>query len=168
MEFNIGDRIKVKEYNELTEDQKSKRNESPRCFTARKACLCGLVGKIVDKMHSEAFDVFTYKVLFDGCEEPSAASFTADAFHLLPAEDQVEYTYDIAVEDNVVVANLYEVRDGNRKWIARGHGHILNDGVLGYAQAASYALKRIYTKMNGGSVLPSSDFRFNRNGDDAE
>ena len=168
MEFNIGDRIKVKEYRELSDDQKSKRNENPRCFTSRKACLCGLVGKIVDKMYSEAYDAFVYKVLFDGCELPSSSSFTADAFHLLPAKDHVEYTYDIAVEDNVVVANLYEIRGGERKWIARGHGHILNDGINGYAQAASYALKKIYEKLNGGNVLPKSTFRFNRIGGDAE
>lgn len=154
MEFNIGDRIKVKEYSELSEDQKSKRNENPRCFTPRKACLCGLIGKIVDKMYSEAYDVFVYKVLFDGCENPSASSFTADAFHLLPEKDEVEYAYDIVMQDNVVIANLYEIRNGERKWIARGHGHVFHDGVNGFAQASSYALKKVYEKLNGGSVSP--------------
>lgn len=167
MEFNIGDRIKVKEYSALNEDQKAKRGDSPHCFTPRKACLCGLFGKIVDKMYSEAHDVFIYKVLFDGCETPSSAQFTADAF-CQPSLNIESYTYTIEVEDNVVVANLYEVCGNEKKWIARGHGHILNDGVGGFAQAASYALKKIYEKLNGGSVLPRSDFRFNRNGGDDE
>ena len=32
----------------------------------------------------------------------------------------------------------------------KGHAHLLHDGVVGYAQAASYALKKIYEKLNGG------------------
>lgn len=166
MEFNIGDRIKVKEYSELSDNQKAKKGDNPRCFTSRKACLCGLMGKIVDKMYSEAYDVFIYRVQFDGFNSPSSASFTADAFYILLPIEEVEYTYDIKVEDNVVVANLYEVRGEEKKWIARGHGHILNDGVNGFAQAASYALKKIYEKLNGGSLESRPDFRLNRNGGD--
>lgn len=59
-------------------------------------------------------------------------------------------TYDIKLEylENLVVARLYEKHeDGWRDEIAKGHGHIFHDGALGIAQAASYALKKLYQKL---------------------
>jgi hypothetical protein len=56
------------------------------------------------------------------------------------------------VADNVVIAVLYAVVGDTKTEIARGHGHIMHEGVLGIAQASSYALKRIYMDLNGGSI----------------
>jgi hypothetical protein len=58
-----------------------------------------------------------------------------------------EYRYEFSYLDNVVVAVLNEVGDGYIREVARGHGHIIHEGVEGIAQAASYALKRIYLKV---------------------
>lgn len=64
-----------------------------------------------------------------------------------------EYRYDIIKADtNVVVAVLYEIVNGNDVEVARGHGHIMHSGVVGYAQAASYALKKILCNINGGEI----------------
>ena len=54
--------------------------------------------------------------------------------------------------NNVVVARLYETKDGEEKEIAKGHGHIIHEGAIGIAQASSYALKRIYEDLNGGHM----------------
>lgn len=59
-------------------------------------------------------------------------------------------TYDIKFEylENLVVARLYEKHeDGWNNEISKGHGHIFHDGALGIAQAASYALKKLYQKL---------------------
>lgn len=64
-----------------------------------------------------------------------------------------EYRYDIIKADtNVVVAVLYEIVNGNEVEVARGHGHIMHSGVVGYAQAASYALKKLLCNINGGEL----------------
>lgn len=64
-----------------------------------------------------------------------------------------EYRYDIIKADtNVVVAVLYEIVNGKEVEVARGHGHIMHSGVVGYAQAASYALKKILCNINGGEI----------------
>jgi hypothetical protein len=58
-------------------------------------------------------------------------------------------TFKIDIADNVVVAIMMQ---GERQ-IGRGHGHIIHEGAIGIAQAASYALKMLYTNMNGGSMI---------------
>ena len=64
-----------------------------------------------------------------------------------------KYRYDIIKADtNVVVAVLYEIVNGQEVEVARGHGHIMHSGVVGYAQAASYALKKILCNINGGEI----------------
>ena len=62
------------------------------------------------------------------------------------------YTYDFEFLDNLVIARLYEVVE-DKKWeIARGHGHIIHEGLVGIAQASSYALKKILEAVNNGSL----------------
>ena len=61
-----------------------------------------------------------------------------------------EYTYEIERVENVVIARLYEVEGDIKTELAVGHGHIFHEGALGVAQAASYALKKIYEKIGGG------------------
>ena len=76
---------------------------------------------------------------------------------LLYSEDELafykkalEYDYEIERVENVVIARLYEVEGDIRTELAVGHGHIFHEGALGVAQAASYALKKIYDKIGGG------------------
>lgn len=62
----------------------------------------------------------------------------------------LEYTYEIERVENVVIARLYEVENDIKTELAVEHGHIFHEGALGVAQAASYALKKIYDKIGGG------------------
>jgi hypothetical protein len=55
----------------------------------------------------------------------------------------------IDIAENVVIASLYEVCDPNMRPIAKGHGHIIHEGELGIAQAASYACMRLYKSIGG-------------------
>lgn len=40
-----------------------------------------------------------------------------------------------------------DYEDGTSKEIGRGHGHIIHEGALGIAQATSYALYRLYKRL---------------------
>lgn len=73
------------------------------------------------------------------------------ASDLEPAPPAKEYSMDIKIDiaQNVVIATLYESVVGVQKPIRRGHGHIIHDGELGIAQAASYACRRLYESIVG-------------------
>lgn len=115
MEFNIGDSVRIKE--------------------------TGDVGKVTDKMFSEAQQKYFYDVEF------SEFTFSYEADELDPVNQAYHYT--IERDGDIVVAVLYE----GEKAIGRGHGHVMHDGIIGFAQAASYALKRIYMDMNAGKMI---------------
>jgi hypothetical protein len=136
MEFNfsIGQKVRVKPYDEIPENVRSK-------GLGKHA---GKVGKIADIMYSSAKGCYVYRILFDGYPDVSKTDFPEFSFHLLVKQEQPTYTYEFAFLDNLVVARLYEVTSDSKTEIAKGHGHIFHDGALGIAQAASYALKRIY------------------------
>lgn len=64
--------------------------------------------------------------------------------------DNVTYRHEFDYLDTVVVARFFEVHeDGTEVELARGHGHIIHEGAIGIAQAASYALKKVYEKCGG-------------------
>lgn len=67
---------------------------------------------------------------------------------LIP-EKKYSMQIQIDIAENVVIASLYEVVDPNMRPIAKGHGHIIHEGELGIAQAASYACMRLYKSVGG-------------------
>ena len=91
-----------------------------------------------------------YRILFDGSSRKSSVLWTEDSLDK-HKEHTAEYKYEMEVSDNVVVAYLYEIVGDTKTLVARGHGHIMHDGAIGIAQAGSYALKRLYMYVNGGS-----------------
>lgn len=68
---------------------------------------------------------------------------------IVPLKEAVAYTYELEHLDNLVVARFYEVSGEAKTELARGHGHVIHEGAVGVAQAASYALKKIYEKLGG-------------------
>jgi hypothetical protein len=113
--FNVDDRVKVKE--------------------------SGSVGIVRDVFTNTIGDaLYTVAVQTDGVA--TVMIFSEGMLEVAPEE--VKYEHEFEYLDGVVVAKFYEIRDGVKKEIGRGHGHIIHAGKLGVAQAASYALKRIY------------------------
>lgn len=107
-------------------------------------------GIVVDVLRSDTMSGRFCRVLFDG--EPNASRVIYDADDLVLVEDAKHYDYELRSEDGVVVAVLYEGCGDLRREVARGHGHIIHDDpLLGYTQAASYALKKIYQSLGGFS-----------------
>lgn len=146
-DFNIGDRVRVKDYTEISDVNKAKTiKDKPYLWNAGKAKVAGKEGVIVDKLYSEAHSRFLYRVQLDGYEMASHASFDADSFELI-VEEPIAYCHEFEYLDNVVIARFYEVKGDKKTELGRGHGHIMHDGAYGIAQASSYALMKIMKKM---------------------
>jgi hypothetical protein len=135
-EFRIGDRVRIRNYNDIPTEFQS------RGFSR----FCGESGTIEDIFYSEAKKCNLYVIQFDNYVRSTK---TWRAEQLEQVNDDVSYNYEFEYLDNLVVAILYEYREDSKTEIARGHGHIIHEGVIGIAQAASYALKRIYYKLTG-------------------
>ena len=117
--FNIEDRVRVKESGDV-----------------------GVVRDVFTNTTGRA--LYTVAVMKEGKVTATLMIFTEGALEEAPEE--ITYEHEFEYLDGVVVARFYEIRDGKRSEIARGHGHIIHQGKLG-AQAASYALKRIYHRL---------------------
>lgn len=142
MEFNIGNRVRVRRYNDIPDSIKNKGIGKSS----------GKDGEIVDVMYSNAKDCYVYKLHFDGIARPCITDFPEGSFDLISELEQATYTYEFEYLENVVVARLYEIKGDEKTEMGVGHGHIFHSGVFGVAQAASYALKRIASDLNGGYI----------------
>lgn len=149
--FNIGDRVRVKDYTEVSEAKKAKSiKDRPYMWNTGKAKIAGKEGVVVDKLYSEAHSRFIYFLHLDGYDNVSNAQFDADSLELI-VDEPVTYCYEFEFLETLVVARFCEVRGGEKTELAKGHGHIFHDGAYGIAQASSYALKKIMEKMEAES-----------------
>ena len=147
IEFNIGDRVRVKDYNEISDTNKAKFiKDKPYMWNQGKARLSGEEGLIVDKLYSEAHSRFIYFVHFDGYDKASHAQFDGDSLEIIK-EEPITYCHEFEYLDNVVICRFYEIKGDTKTELMRGHGHIIHEGSLGIAQASAYALKKIWHKM---------------------
>lgn len=60
---------------------------------------------------------------------------------------KAQYSWTFEVLDNVVVGAMFETVGNRKTEITRGHGHIIHEGSVGIAQAASYALKKAFENL---------------------
>lgn len=118
--FNINDEVKVKGTNE--------------------------VGCITDKMFSEVKGCYVYVIK----PTKGGRSFMRKEEDLELKRTQPEFKVETEIADNVVIGIIYEVIDGKKFEVCRGHGHIIHEGVEGIAQACSYAFKKAFAEVDTG------------------
>lgn len=105
------------------------------------------IGKVTDVMYSAYKDEYTYEVTND---EDGSDLFSEEELQLIPKKKDFSMDVKIDIAQNVVIVTLYEdCGDTIKKPLRRGHGHIIHDGELGIAQAASYACRRLYESLGG-------------------
>ena len=110
---------------------------------------------IEDVLYSNKTDDWMYIVRF--VDSPVAFSRPMLS-NELQAVAPKSYSWEVfQADDNVIVAVMYEVCGDTKKEVSRCHGHIMHDGLIGVAQAASFAMKRIYIGMNDGKYIGSED-----------
>lgn len=135
-EFNIGNRVRVRDYDDIPE----------KLQTNGVAKMCGEIGTIEDVFYSNAQECDLYVIQFDNYNK-STKLWKKEL--LEEVDDSVTYEYEFEYLEKVVVARLYEVTEDSKTEIAKGHGHIIHEGVIGIAQASAYAMKRIYYALQG-------------------
>lgn len=149
-EFSIGDIVKIRDYDSIPQDKKTKTAYGdPSLITPRKSSLCGKTVEIVDRLYSEQFDSYIYRVKEQDADRPSRSEFTED--FLEPVDMSVKYVCEVDDGGNVIIASIYEEQNGQRRQVAKGHGHVIHEGALGFTQALSYALKRAYQRLQDES-----------------
>ena len=110
-------------------------------------------GVIEEKLYSHHRDALVYMVTFD---DGDSAPHIADDLEEVVTGSKKTYRWEVfQADNNVVTAVMYEEVDGVEREIDRKHGHIMHSGEIGVAQAASYAMKKIYIGMNDGQYIGS-------------
>ena len=113
-------------------------------------------GIISDVMFSNRCKANVYEVQYEK-DRDEYGTFEVIDLRLAPKPREFSMDIRIDIAQNIVIATLYEdCGDMLKKPLRRGHGHIIHDGELGIAQAASYACKRLYDSLadsysNGGN-----------------
>lgn len=133
-EFHIGDRVRIRDYNDIPEEHRTRGISK----------MCGEIGTIEDVFYYGSKKCNLYVIQFDNYNK-STKLWRAEL--LEEVDGGVSYEYEFDYLENVVVAKLYEVTEDSKTEIARGNGHIIHEGVIGIAQAAAYAMKKIYYKL---------------------
>lgn len=128
--FNIGDRVKV-----------------------TGTAYAGQVGVVEDVIYSSKAKNYLYAVQMDDSNKTVNLLDHHLALEQQTKQDELEVEYDIA--NNVVVVMLYKVRHGYRVEVARGHGHLIHGGTVGFAQAFSYAARKAYEALS--EQIPTAD-----------
>ena len=110
-------------------------------------------GNVTDLMYSARKDEYTYEVCCDNLTD----LFKEDE---LDIAEKKGYSMDIKIDiaSNVVIATLYEESEDTMTPLAKGHGHMIHQGKLGVAQAASYACKKLYESL-GGEITKGGSWR---------
>ena len=111
MTYKIGDRVRVRQYEDLPEETKN-------IGLGKQA---GKEGIIVDILHSSIKNCEVYRITFDGCNMPSRTDFVEGTFDLTSELEKPTYDIEFEYLENLVVARLYEYKDDNKKLVARGH-----------------------------------------------
>lgn len=148
--FEIGDRVRIKDYEDLPEGFKNRNT----------AKTCGKEGVIEDILWSHGQQAEVYRIRYDETGEVSVTSFPEGSFDLIPPVPEATYGYEYEYLENVVVSVFYEYHGEEKTELARGHGHIIHEGAIGVAQAASFATKRCYDKISGNDK--SKSYYFNK------
>lgn len=110
------------------------------------AGLCGK-GEVTDIMYSASKDRITYEVK---CRNGESFWFSEENLKPVPKTKDYRVEIRIDIARNVVIASLYENEDKIMKPVAKGHGHMIHEGDVGIAQAASYACLQLYRSLRGG------------------
>ena len=112
-------------------------------------------GEVVDVLHSSRHGDYLYEVkCFVG---NIVSTYTEDDLEH-GTENTYSMTINIDIAENVVIATLYEETADSKSILAKGHGHMIHEGELGIAQAASYACKRLYERL-GGTITKGGSWR---------
>lgn len=108
-------------------------------------------------LRAKPYNMATVKIGMQRCDEcdyykraQEPAETAEDTKKALAWTDgPLPYFHEITYMDGLVLVVLYEATEDGQKELARSHGHIIHEGVEGIAQAASYAMRGVWYKVQG-------------------
>lgn len=109
--------------------------------------------------HGKVSDLFRSDDAKSGCALLFNVEMDSGEFEFYYADEvdlyqlKKEYTVSVDVLENVVVATVYEADENGTREVAKGHGHTIHMGLLGVAQALSYASRRILMDVDTKGVV---------------
>ena len=103
-------------------------------------------GVVTDILVSMKYNCTVYEITPDLACDPDG-TFLAEDLELV--NEPHDYRFDLEVDDNLVIARMIG-SDGDE--IACGSAKIFHEGTFGVAQAASYAMRRIYRRLGGDAT----------------
>ena len=103
---------------------------------------------IVDRMFSEKDQKYYYTIKNGSLVENFVPEENLKA---MPKMDY-DITVEIKILDEVVIGIINKEENGVKTEVSRGHGHRIHEGEQGIVQAISYAFKKAYEKVNGGTI----------------
>jgi hypothetical protein len=125
--FNIGDRIRIKAYDEMPVDIR----------TRASGRLCGKVGTVTDKLYSNSTGDFLYLVKLDDFDEESKKMWDAGCLELY-RETIADYAFKFSAEGGAFIRDHIQGRQGDRKcleWhLPRGRVRHSTSGGLRYGR----------------------------------
>lgn len=113
-------------------------------------------GEVKEALYSSLNDCWYYEVM--ECNTTLVCTLSEGDLEMAPEKKEYKMTVDIDIADNVVIASLFEKDGESLRPLAKGHGHLIHEGELGIAQAASYACKRLYESL-GGTLTKGGSWR---------
>ena len=116
-----------------------------------KVLVSGSEAFITDRMYSEKSDKYFYSIRYKGRNEEQDDLYDDDEIQPY-VEEKVEYDLQMNISEGVVILSVVEIKGDKRSLVARGHGHMLRNDLLGVLQASSWAARKAFTEHNGGEV----------------
>ena len=116
-----------------------------------KVLVSGSEAFITDRMYSEKNDKYFYSIRYKGRNEEQDDLYDDDEVQPY-VEEKVEYDLQMDISEGVVIFSVVEIKGDKRSLVARGHGHMLRNDLLGVLQASSWAARKAFTEHNGGEV----------------
>lgn len=106
----------------------------------------GFTGAVQDKLFSDRSRGYVYFVEDDdvGCY------FEENELYPAEQESPSDCAFTTDIVDNRVYIRLHDA-EGNE--ISSAYGHIMHEGIIGIAQAMSYASKQLLINVGGRSIL---------------
>ena len=121
-----------------------------------KSVLHGRTGEVKESLYSSLNDCWYYEVMERNTKE--VCTHSEGDLEMAAEKKDYSMTIQIDIANNVLIASLFEKVGDDLVTLAKGHGHLIHEGELGIAQAASFACKRLYESL-GGTLTKGGSWR---------
>lgn len=142
--FSVGDKVIVRSFDSIPKARiKDVAGDDPMLWSRRKAVVCGKTATVSDAYNSEKYGTRVYRLRIEGSKTDSTSLFLGE--DLTPYSEEARWKIKFGTLQGIVTARLFI--DGEE--VCEGYGRVYSDDAVGYVQAASWAMKKLWLKYTG-------------------